>query len=125
MANYLLFLLVAASAYQTIDACNSKVHCEWNAWERWGECSATCGSSATKTSTRTKKRHEENGGTCTGAAEKKANCDLPECPIHCEWDKWDEWGECSEPCGGGVERRTRKILKKAENNGLDCAGESF
>ena len=56
----------------------SPVDCEWNDWQH-GACSKPCGG-GTRINTRTKKREEENGGTCEGASKIEEDCNTEACP---------------------------------------------
>jgi len=123
MANYVLFLLVLASAYQAIEACqsNKPVNCEWNPW-KLGECSVTCGEGK-RTDTRTKKVVEKNGGQCSGKSTRIEHCKPKECPVHCDWNEW-VIGSCSKSCGGGIRIDTRTESVSAKHGGDRCEGAS-
>jgi len=54
------------------------VNCVWGAWKE-GKCDKTCGVGS-KTSMRTKKTYEKNGGTCEGEDEKTEVCNAGDCP---------------------------------------------
>ena len=41
----------------------------------------------------------------------------------CLWSGFSEWSSCSSSCGSGFQRRERKILQPARNEGLECAGQ--
>jgi len=123
MAKTLLFLLVAVSAYRTIEACKSTtpIHCSWNGWVI-GECSVPCGD-GTRVNTRSKKVVERDGGSCSGPSTETKSCKEKECPIHCEWNDWLV-GECTVSCGGGVRTNTRDNIVSAEHGGDECTGLS-
>ena len=38
----------------------------------------------------------------------------------CVYSNWSSWGECSLPCEGGVQVRTREILRPASDGGAPC-----
>ena len=40
-----------------------------------------------------------------------------------KWARWDSWSQCSQTCGGGIQRRERACADPApENGGADCVG---
>lgn len=122
MNSFILFLVIALSAFGTIDACKKDpVHCVWNNWVE-GECSEPCGD-GTQTNTRTKKVKEDHGGKCSGPSKETVACKIKECPIHCEWNDW-VIGECSQTCGGGVRTNTRTEKVSANHGGKACPGVS-
>jgi hypothetical protein len=54
------------------------------------------------------------------------DCAQEQCPIDCQMKDWSLWSECTAPCGGGSESRTRGIMRPDEHGGLACPanGES-
>ena len=54
------------------------VDCEWNDWQAWSDCSATCGD-GTKMKNRSKSVVENSSGTCSGSPTETANCNMQEC----------------------------------------------
>lgn len=43
-------------------------------------------------------------------------------PQHCEWNGFGGWSNCDKTCGGGTQKRTRSVKKKAERGGNACTG---
>ncbi len=41
-------------------------------------------------------------------------------PVDCKLSKWSAWSTCSEPCGGGTQMRTRKVVQNPEHGGKAC-----
>ena len=61
-------------------------------------------------------RSSGTGRTCPSAT--FIPCNLGLCPIDCVPEDWtDNWSECSKPCGGGTQTRTRGIASNALNGG--------
>lgn len=45
-------------------------------------------------------------------------------PVDCQWGQWGSWAAetCSKACGGGTQKRTRKVAKNAVEGGSGCSG---
>merc|ERR1711968_208477 len=61
-------------------------------------------------------------------------CDLGECPVHCTMSPWTMWSACSKKCNDGVvdgsntqtagrQSRTRTIVAKGNDRGVQCGAE--
>jgi len=57
--------------------------------------------------------------TCKAASEVRT-CNTKPCPQDCKVGKWSLYGDCSKPCGGGVQRRSRMIQQAAKRGGKEC-----
>ena len=44
--------------------------------------------------------------------------------VDCLWGQWTGWGSCTVTCGGGTQTSTRVINQEAQNEGIDCVGNS-
>ena len=45
-------------------------------------------------------------------------------PMDCMWSRFGEWSQCSASCGGGTQRRSRRVLLDATGGGRRCSGKS-
>ena len=97
---------------------SSRVNCQWSSWSSPSSCTKICGG-GTLTETRHKIVKENRGGTCSGATERKTECNTEACIWHCAWhmfkcannacvsssllcDGVNDCGDNSdETCGGG------------------------
>ena len=41
--------------------------------------------------------------------------------MNCQWSPWSKFGDCSKTCGGGFQKRTRKI--ESYRSGTECIGK--
>eukprot|EP00441_Pelagodinium_beii_P048005 CAMPEP_0197624826 /NCGR_PEP_ID=MMETSP1338-20131121/4350_1 /TAXON_ID=43686 ORGANISM="Pelagodinium beii, Strain RCC1491" /NCGR_SAMPLE_ID=MMETSP1338 /ASSEMBLY_ACC=CAM_ASM_000754 /LENGTH=1716 /DNA_ID=CAMNT_0043195061 /DNA_START=154 /DNA_END=5304 /DNA_ORIENTATION=+ len=95
--------------------------CEWDNWNEWLGCSATCGTGVSKR-TRVRKKYEKDGGhVCWGTEDDEQACTLDPCPIDCVLGDWSQWGACTATCGNdGAHIRHRGIRTESKNNGKEC-----
>lgn len=64
------------------------------------------------------------GKICSGLKEEIQNCsdDVP-CPVNGGWTSWGDWDQCSTPCGGGTQKRSRSCTNPpVAHGGKTCAG---
>ncbi|XP_063690486.1 uncharacterized protein LOC134823063 [Bolinopsis microptera] len=122
--------------------CNTEscpVNGGWTNYGDWAECSVTCGrGSQSRTRTCTKPAPLHGGTECVGENTEEQNCNSQSCPVDggwsdygecCPvdggWSEYGEWSECSVPCGGGSQSRTRTCTNPAPlHGGAECAGDS-
>nr|CAJ65510.3 HyTSR1 protein [Hydra vulgaris] len=93
-------------------------------WSDFGECSEKCGSGLQE-----RKRECNNplpaygGKGCYGETSQQRECKLRECPVNGKFTSWSSYSECTEPCNGGYQRRTRTCTDPAPaHGGLPCSG---
>ena len=97
--------------------------CKVSDWSPWSACSKSCQGgvtfrsrsvlhAATHTTTQTQAR-------CPNLVEKMI-CGVSPCPVHCKVSNWSAWTQCSQSCGGGVQRRHRSIVTKRIRKGDVC-----
>ncbi|CAE7251463.1 SSPO [Symbiodinium natans] len=94
--------------------------CEYNDWQKWTECSETCGGGSRKR-TRSVKTEAKNGGKACQAEEKKQteDCNEEDCPVDCVISDWQDWGHCAPDCKG-KRKRSRMIIQAASHGGEAC-----
>ncbi|XP_074919520.1 SCO-spondin-like [Chelonoidis abingdonii] len=103
------------------------VHCGWSGWTEWSSCSRSC-----NVGTRRRFRSGSDppaafgGRDCQGPGVEVEFCSLQ--PCRGSGAEWGPWSECSVPCGGGYQNRTRgsTVLHRIEFttcNLQPCAGE--
>ena len=99
-------------------------------WQDWGKCSKTCRIPGydipiVQRSRKVVKPSFNNGISCDQfqRTENLACCDLPLCPqkSDCQVGQWSDWSTCPWPnYQATTKKRTRSIIKDAENNGKEC-----
>ena len=96
--------------------------CKRDEWTDVTSCQA-CGSNSKQ------QRRAVRCDTCTTPEETEALCGpstrvtpcaMSECARDCVVDDWLPWNICSQPCGVGVEIRTRAILRNPMYGGAVC-----
>merc|ERR1712070_1211519 len=69
-----------------------------------------------------------NGKFCLGATKMIQGCNynvrVHPHPEPCQWKDWSPWDKCSSECGPGEQKRSREVLREAQNNGSPCYGAS-
>lgn len=99
------------------------IHCQWDDWGQWSQCSTTCGDGA-QTRDREIKVHPLYGGNaCNGSSTDTKTCDQEGCPVQCQWSDWSAYDSCTSSCGSGLHSRTRQKSVLAQNGGADCTGD--
>jgi hypothetical protein len=96
-------------------SCND-ADCQLTGFGSWTRCSHSCGKGGLRYRHREIKQHGTDYGTscdallANHALTEEQPCFLGDCPRKCKVSEWSAWGACSKSCGGGKEKRTRKIL---------------
>jgi len=100
------------------------VDCQWDEWQDWRTCTATCGN-GTALRMRLIKTLPLNGGAdCDNQSAITKDCEITTCPEHCQWHDWEEWSACTKTCDSSQQRRARK-QSPAKYGGAACLGKSI
>ncbi|BDA45042.1 probable disintegrin and metalloproteinase with thrombospondin motifs at N-terminal half [Coccomyxa sp. Obi] len=93
-----------ASTPCSTEACNGA---QWQ-YEPWGSCSATCGGGTAGRTAVCAAGSGAQGADCVSSVPPAATLQRACNPSACALYTWQAgpWGLCSEPCAGGVARRT-------------------
>ena len=94
--------------------------CKLTNWSEWTPC-PPCGK-GTQSRTREIIEKERIGGKACSTFElrEEKECNILPCPVDCMVGAWGEWSDCSSKCGGGIQKRERKVIKEASNRGAQC-----
>lgn len=60
-------------------------------------------------------------GVACPALEWKRSCSPKPCAQECKVGEWSRWASCTTDCGGGVQRRTRDLLKRSRFGAAPCS----
>lgn len=98
-----------------------RIDCEMSSWSDWSSCSVTCGRGVIMKTRKIITKDFNGGKPCPRKLNRKKKCKLAKCPVNCEVGEWGPWSPCSSTCGDdAVQKRRRKILRKAKHGGIDC-----
>jgi len=108
---------------QCLRECDKEMPCILGSWGYWSSCADK--SARQQSRARQIVQEAQNGGTpCTGMLAETQPC--PAQPVadneDCVLREWASWSTCSEPCGGGMTRRMRRIAQEAAGTGKPCSG---
>ena len=95
------------------------VDCQVSAWGLFTDCTKTCGGGS-RTRMRSVDVAAAHGGKACAELSNTFKCNGAPCPINCDVSTWTQWGECSQSCGAGTRKRSRKITVYPSHGGTPC-----
>lgn len=98
--------------------------CDYEPWRDEGPCSVECGKGVQKqvrTVTCPACSATELTTVCD-PSERENVCNDFDCDVKCELSDWSAYDECSQACGGGIQKRTRTIVTPPIGNVAPCDG---
>jgi hypothetical protein len=98
------------------------IDCELAGWTKDPErleCSKTCGLGKQKMVRKVLVEAKHGGKKCA-ATKRDDKCNEDACPVDCVVGEWATEGTCSLTCGGGLQKKVRKITQDTENGGKTC-----
>ncbi len=119
--SHLFFSLHAAERDPTcatlIAACPAD--CLVSSWGTFDTCTKTCGN-GTHIRSRTITQSASHGGAACPTLSDVQPCTPHLCPIDCVVGSWVEFGNCSSPCGAGMQTQSRSVIVASANGGMAC-----
>lgn len=98
------------------------VDCVMTEWQKWEDCSATCGGGEKVRGRSILTPHKAEGKPCEASLREVAQCNCHPCErrptVDCQFRDWGDWGACDK-CGGQT-RRFRHIATSAKHGGRQC-----
>jgi len=98
--------------------------CEVSPFGAWDECSSPCTRPGTEPGTQVSRRritvYPAYGGAACPALTQTRPCNTQTCDQPCQVGQWTAWSQCSEPCGLGVQTRTRTVVVPPLMRGAAC-----
>jgi hypothetical protein len=92
----------------------------WSDWGITGSCSEICGGgNITHTRVCTPPKH--GGIDCQGSDTKQEPCNSQPCVIDGKFTEWEKDGQCTNNCGDGKQKYTRKCIQP-QYGGKECDG---
>ena len=80
--------------------------CKVSEWGQYNSCSNSCGG-GTHTRSRVIDKPAIGGGMPCPNLQESAVCGTRPCQINCELSAWAQFDQCTAPCAGGTQLRTR------------------
>jgi len=94
--------------------------CEMTDWDKWSDCSKSCGMKGEQMRHRRIAKVNSDGGKKCDTTTEHETCNMGPCPIHCKVSPWSDFTTCTKTCGSGSWTRTRTILETAQHGGFVC-----
>jgi hypothetical protein len=89
--------------------CNTNQCPQWTEWSPWSECTKSCGG-GTRIKTRMCPSSPFLRSSPCGLGESEITepCNEKTCLPDPSWSEWGAWSECSQTCGGGTTKTSRR-----------------
>uniref|UniRef100_A0A7N8YKC0 Spondin-1 n=1 Tax=Mastacembelus armatus TaxID=205130 RepID=A0A7N8YKC0_9TELE len=94
------------------------VDCMVSEWSVWSECNKTCGKGHTIRTRMVKLEPQFGGSACPETIQRK-KCKIRkslEQQSGCKLQPWSNWTDCTKPCAGGIQERSRMVKKGAKSS---------
>ena len=102
----------------------SPSNCTLSQWTAWSVCSRSCGGGQQQRNRQMTAQARNGGNTCSDYLTAQRSCNSQDCPTKtdCVLSSWSKWTECTKPCHGGVQNRSKSVLVPATAGGTPCDG---
>merc|ERR1712096_276613 len=96
-------------------------NCQMSPWGEFSLCNKKCGGGS-QSRERKVLVQSKNGGAACGKLVEARKCNTQTCAVkvNCKTGEWSTFSQCSAPCGGGTQLRTRSVTKQPLNGGSPC-----
>ncbi|XP_066935500.1 protocadherin Fat 4-like isoform X3 [Clytia hemisphaerica] len=96
------------------------VNCVYNSWGSWTGCSNQCGQGMQQRTRTIKSQASCNGVACQDSQKKSTKMCTQYIDVDCLLSTWSAWSQCTNGCGKGTQRRTRKVTRPNKCRGQKC-----
>jgi hypothetical protein len=103
---------------------NCPIDCQLDSWSSWTDCSSECGPGTQTRGREIGTQPQYGGAACEAGLQESKDCEVTPCPVDCDLGDWTNDGECSAPCGGGLQKQTRDVKTDAAHGGEQCGATS-
>ncbi|KAK6636854.1 hypothetical protein RUM43_010518 [Polyplax serrata] len=118
--------------HKNSDNCEEKICIEkecpvdgqWSNWSEWSSCTQSFGLRMRQRLRKCDSPPAQEGGKqCLGPEYEKQRCEEIKCLEPGDWLEWSDWSSCSQTCGRGSRRRSRRC--RPSKCGRLCMGSNI
>lgn len=105
--------------------CGDNIDCVWGDWHAWSDCTCDCDGGMKRRDRSILTAPVGNGKLCDAISKQEISpCNTQVCSKCLDglWSAWNPWTECTASCDGGTTRRSRNVVRDANDCGVPVHG---